>query len=520
MATDFINAFRRLQTHERGRALQDLTAELSTYEWRALHAATSSRTFQFDVIGSLPVELVAQIFCLLDPATPYRLQSVSKRWRDTLRSLHVLKASLNQWYQGTVNLQDAEYARCKKKARDIHAFRTGKPSRIYKIIPKYDSDESLLPSNPIYDFKLVGSSLIWHHVFHRDVTPSRSACVLDLDTWHLRVLGGEAREQIMNVFASSEIVVLTTYANVCYVHELRGKQGCKKFRVPNRNFLKNVSCRGRTVACVACVDYHASVYIWEYDSQRGRSFEIRHELGNIFLNPQRHDSYILAPLVQPETQTIIIFTGASRSPTPCQGPRDFEFRRYTYRGECISTHRARLPDFDGALGFERPAINGFVPVDYKESIFAIYMHYYDIAQGEMSLLLRFNEEENDLSVWQGPKYQGKQGSWWDSLAWWRDTCYGDRWDHEAEQRDMIAQMGTSDTKRYVPVVWDTKDFRRALVWEKLNSPIVMNEKYIVRNTVLHFYILCFGDDNEGRWPKKSGTLFDMWELEVVGTRGY
>ena len=61
MATDFINAFRRLQTHERGRALQDLTAELSTYEWRALHAATSSRTFQFDVIGSLPVELVARV---------------------------------------------------------------------------------------------------------------------------------------------------------------------------------------------------------------------------------------------------------------------------------------------------------------------------------------------------------------------------------------------------------------------------------------------------------------------------
>lgn len=85
---------------------------------------------------------------------------------------------------------------------------------------------------------------------------------------------------------------------------------------------------------------------------------------------------------------------------------------------------------------------------------------------------------------------------------------------------MIAQMGTSDAKRYVPVVWDTKDFRRTLVWEKLNSPIVMNEKYIVRNTVLHFYILCFGDDDEGQWPKKSGTLFDMWELEVLDTNVY
>jgi hypothetical protein len=48
----------------------------------------------------------------------------------------------------------------------------------------------------------------------------------------------------------------------------------------------------------------------------------------------------------------------------------------------------------------------------------------------------------------------------------------------------------------------------------------MNEKYIVRNTVLHFYILCFGDDDEGQWPKKSGTLFDMWELEALDTNVY
>jgi hypothetical protein len=270
MTTDFLDAFRRLQVHERGQALQILTKELSPYEWRALHATTSSRTFQFDVVGGLPLELVAQIFSHVDSATPYRLQSVSRRWNDTLRSLHILKASLNQWYQGTANLQDADYTLCEKNARKIHAFRTGKPSYIYKITANYG----------IYGLNLVGNSLIWKHAPNRQ--PSRAICVLALDQWRLRMLGGEARETIMNVSASCEIVAIATWAGVCYVHELQGKQSCKKFRVPNYYYFGEFACRGRTVACVACDERSTSVYIWEYDSQRGRSFEIRHDNGSMF----------------------------------------------------------------------------------------------------------------------------------------------------------------------------------------------------------------------------------------------
>jgi hypothetical protein len=74
----FLEAFRRLQTAESRRdALNDLVNELTPYEWRALHAITSTRSFQFDIIGQLPLELIAQIFRHLDPSAPYRLQIVS-----------------------------------------------------------------------------------------------------------------------------------------------------------------------------------------------------------------------------------------------------------------------------------------------------------------------------------------------------------------------------------------------------------------------------------------------------------
>src|SRR5207253_2799785 len=99
-----------------------------------LHAIVASHPFQCDIIGSLPLELVAHVFSHLDIAAPYRLQSVSKRWNRNLRSLHILKTGLDQWYQGTANLQDADYASCMRRARAIHAFRTGNPSIVFKVV--------------------------------------------------------------------------------------------------------------------------------------------------------------------------------------------------------------------------------------------------------------------------------------------------------------------------------------------------------------------------------------------------
>ena len=75
--TTFIDAFKTLPTNEtRRNALAALVSELTPYEWRTLHNLTSARSFQFDIIGHLPIELVAHVFSYLDTSTPYRLQRV------------------------------------------------------------------------------------------------------------------------------------------------------------------------------------------------------------------------------------------------------------------------------------------------------------------------------------------------------------------------------------------------------------------------------------------------------------
>lgn len=82
MATDalvLLQAFARLPTSDsRLDALEALIQELTPYEWRFVQSRTSTRTFQFDIIGCLPVELVSHIFSHLDTTTPWQLQHVGQ----------------------------------------------------------------------------------------------------------------------------------------------------------------------------------------------------------------------------------------------------------------------------------------------------------------------------------------------------------------------------------------------------------------------------------------------------------
>jgi hypothetical protein len=78
METDaLVKAYGLLHTSgARQRALKALMRELSPHEWRTVQRIAAARSFQFDIVGRLPVELVAQVFAYLDISTPYLLQPV------------------------------------------------------------------------------------------------------------------------------------------------------------------------------------------------------------------------------------------------------------------------------------------------------------------------------------------------------------------------------------------------------------------------------------------------------------
>jgi hypothetical protein len=256
-------AFRRLQTNEsRSKGLAALVQELTPYEWRDLHKLTAARSFQFDIIGKLPVEIVAQIFTHLEPTAPYLLQRVSSQWRHVLRSTDILASSLYAWSGRVTNLQVATLTQCEHKAKRMQEFRQGKPDRLF----------SIHHHEPHGRVMLVEDTLIWSCIVLPD-SKARMVYVLNIKSWNLRKLQGDARETVYRLFASDQLVGFASNSNVCYVWTLDGYEK-RKFRVHNSALFQSITCRDSTVACAGCLNDHALVYVWNYETQRGASFTV------------------------------------------------------------------------------------------------------------------------------------------------------------------------------------------------------------------------------------------------------
>ncbi|KAF1959802.1 hypothetical protein CC80DRAFT_406524 [Byssothecium circinans] len=252
-----IHAFRALRTHDsRREALGALFLELSPYEWRCARELLEARTFQHDIIASLPVELVAHVFSYLDTSTPFHLQRVSRRWHTLLRSLDVVKPSLNEWYDGTLQLKDFNYTDCKQRAQNVHRFRSG----------GYVGLSSKVEGSMVFHTRLVEETLV-------GCDPSlRTLSVNNLRTGDAWQMHGDARDTISAVAASEEILAFATKSNTCYVSDLVGGQR-SKFKL-FANMFQALACRRRTVICGGVLPDHVEVYVWNFDTQKGSSFRV------------------------------------------------------------------------------------------------------------------------------------------------------------------------------------------------------------------------------------------------------
>ena len=200
--------------------------------------------------------MIARSFPITNPPL-----QVSTQWNRLLRSLDLLKPRLSSWYGGSRDLRSADYAFCTTEAQNIHAYRIGSPKSCFKL--------SLV--DPVLAAILVGETLVWQP--HTDVC--RTLFLLNLKTWHIRSVSAESRFAISSFCASDQLVVLSTLDGfyVFTIHDLEQK----KFKTPNHAFREAMTCRGRTVACAANFAEYMEVYVWDYDTQRGRSFQIRQE---------------------------------------------------------------------------------------------------------------------------------------------------------------------------------------------------------------------------------------------------
>jgi hypothetical protein len=167
---------------------------------------------------------------------------------------------LLSWFR-TLDQDVADYGLLELKAKAIQAYRHGKPKHCFKVVTPVSKHVILMADTLIWSPPpSIGSE-------------SRIVNLFNITTWEMHTLNGNAREHIHHLFASNQIVGFTTRSNICYVSDLRGR-GKRKFKVPNAALFQSLACRDRTVACAGILEDHVLVYIWNYDSQQGRSFTI------------------------------------------------------------------------------------------------------------------------------------------------------------------------------------------------------------------------------------------------------
>ncbi|KAJ4986051.1 hypothetical protein SVAN01_08424 [Stagonosporopsis vannaccii] len=505
-SSGLVEAFARLSTSaSRLDALEALIQELTPYEWRFVQSRTGTRTFQFDIIGRLPVELVSHIFSYLDTTTPWRLQHVSRSWHQNLRSLAVLQPSLDRWYNGTVDFQKVDLAFCWHKARSIHAFRSASQS----ALP--DCSFKILAPFMLLQNTLCGDHLIWL-AQHR-----RSVQVLNLRTLTSKALIPASRELLRSIDASDGLVTVTAESGgVVYVGELTGLAPLKKFRFITSSPNFAITRRRRTVACTATQSDGLLVYIWDYDTERGRSFTVRSDTPITVREHLGFPASIDAAglLLQPDTQTIVLcLLVQSQSKSHVNGFCTQLFHcQFTFSGNCL--HGARLV-LDGQ-GHDPNLVQVVKTLRFTaanhDGLFMLHCNSWAWGDDTRTICtLQFDEKLHTLTRPPHPRLHSTNRNEQGNIVWWQDTFI------EAGTKDrIIVHRGTvSDPRNGSIVAYDhVQPMSRSQEDQgAVSRQLLINDRYMVRPYCGAFYVYCF--DHTVHLPGKEGILDGVGRWKVI-----
>ncbi|KAL1610416.1 hypothetical protein SLS60_002083 [Paraconiothyrium brasiliense] len=259
-APAFVDAFLLQTPHARRAALAALAAHFSPDEWRQLKALADAKTLQFDIVAGLPPELVFHIFSFLDISTPFRLQAVSRRWCSLLRCTDILKPKLKTWYDGTIALDDASYEDCLRTAQSIHRFRTGN----FIQVAASATSVGLVPSP--------GNHVLVEDFLVDNPEPHRQVRVTNLLSGEETRAATPGREEIVFVAASIQLIACWTGTQTCHVFDFSGALKAR-FRLPP--FMSRFkACRERTIICGGISQQHIELYLWDLDSQKGKTLRL------------------------------------------------------------------------------------------------------------------------------------------------------------------------------------------------------------------------------------------------------
>lgn len=437
------------------------------------------------------------------PGYQINLCQVSRSWLEKLRSPTVLKTTLDSWYDGAINFQDADLEFFSRKARSVHAFRSISQSissdSVFKISAQF---------NQVH--LLVGDNLIWRE--------AERVHVLNMRSWKHRIITSAAREYVCNVHASDEVVAFSVMNHTVYVADVNKHAPLKRFRVSWTKQGSALTCRQRTVACAGYLEHGILVYTWNFDTQQGRSFNINYDnpiLLGCHMDYAKHDLPGISLLLQPDTKTIMLclldaFRGQD---APC-APKIWYYR-FTYAGDCLQGDGHLLSGYvrENQLKHGDGKSYRFVPASHN-GLFMLQT----VSTRDHSIVnrtIRTVQFDENLQAFTSSNLPGLNPTTWNDqgqVVWWKDTFV------EADTKGhVIVDGGTTSNPCYDPTIayshLASGQRSRKILNGKDCKDLLMNDKYIVRCSCDEFHVYCY--DHTVRLPGKEGTLTDVGHWKIV-----
>ncbi|KAF2280205.1 uncharacterized protein EI97DRAFT_429963 [Westerdykella ornata] len=327
---DWITRFRKADSSSRRCLLFALIPELTASECNDLR--NYRRT---DIIGRLPLELVLAVFSHLDVASSFRLQTVSKRWRDKLLSPAFFNQQQRQWYgcdyvYAPISQQEDHLTRQRNEAERIHRICTGRPIERF-LLP------AMIHSTVEWSFLFCNDTLYWIHTPPGPGPPAHGRTVLSCNiyTGAMQQFQLPTRERINFVAVSDELLLMSARKGWYHITNLSDERK-KHFRIPATlgYSYENVECQGRRVIVSRMYDTDCVVwaYIWHFDTGRGEIVKVK--LADDFHDPV---GSLLVPIVMSDLNRIVTFPVTPGTQNIAPGQPTESARAYDMKGVRLET---------------------------------------------------------------------------------------------------------------------------------------------------------------------------------------
>ena len=207
-----------------------------------------------DLVPTLPPELLLHVFSYLPIEDAWSLQRVNRRWREALSSDQLLRAALSK-----LNTHDPSQSgrhadsiardTIHDRIRHMQSLKFGKP---FSVVEFDDTGTGLQGPHPQLSHRRL--DLKGKNIAHVSSKPGVGDTVIlrDLESGSERIYCGKARERILTVALSNELMVFLTFDGYLYVVSLSEPERQTQHKLPSAH-VRALGIDG-SVAAIAMVE--------------------------------------------------------------------------------------------------------------------------------------------------------------------------------------------------------------------------------------------------------------------------